>query len=341
MLDSRLGLEVHPFGLVYPGNANFNLGSLGISGTVYPYASFPGASFSNGGYASLAPGAGGQISTSTVGSLNEIATKTVNTHSIRFGFEGNILRYNQQNPESGFGNGSGTPGFTFDNRFTQQNVTTTSVGADPNSGDAFADMYARRPSRATNYTINPSYALQQIYIAPWVQDDWRVSKKLTINLGLRWDLESPYTERFNKLVTTFCTTCVNPLQSSVAGLPLYGGLQYTKQQQPQPVPCQLQGHPASSRRGLPGRPVIRSSARATGSFTSIRLRAPSALATVQSSGGGNSANNYNPTNTLKQSISRRHCASHRQFAGPGHRVGAERFLYRPSPRAAEDDSVHA
>ena len=176
VLDSRLGLEVHPFGLVYPGNANFDLSTLGISGS-YPYASFPGVSFNNGGYASLAPGAGGQISTSTVGSLNEIATKTVNTHSIRFGFEGNILRYNQQNPESGFWQQPrSTPGFTFDNRFTQQNVTTTSVGADPNSGDALADMLLGAFS-SDSYTINPSYALQQIYIAPWIQDDWRVTSK--------------------------------------------------------------------------------------------------------------------------------------------------------------------
>ena len=231
VLDSRLGLEVHPFGLVYPGNAGFNLSALGISGNGLPYASFPGVGIGDS-YATLAPGAGGQVSTSTVGSLNEIATKTVNTHSIRFGFEGNILRYNQQNPESGFGNGSGTAGFNFDRRFTQQNWQT----GDVNSGDSFASLMLGTFS-STNYTIAASYALQQIYIAPWVQDDWRVSKKLTINLGLRWDLESPYTERFNKLVTTFCTTCVNPLQSSVTGLPLYGGLQYTNSSNRNPYPA--------------------------------------------------------------------------------------------------------
>lgn len=231
VLDSRLGLVVHPFGLVYPGNANVNLGALGISGAGLPYATFPGAS--NGdGYASLAPGAGGQVSTSTVGSLNEIATKTVNAHSIRFGLEGSVLRYNQQNPESGFGNGAGTAGFNFDRRFTQQNWQT----GDVNSGDSFASLLLGTFS-STNYTIAASFALQQIYIAPWVQDDWRVNKKLTINLGLRWDLESPYTERFNKLVTTFCTTCVSPLQASVPGLPLYGGLQYTNRSNRNPYPA--------------------------------------------------------------------------------------------------------
>jgi hypothetical protein len=231
VLDSRLGVEVHPFGLVYPGSSNFNLGSLGISSNGLPYQSFPGAT--NGdSYASLAPGAGGQVSTSTVGSLNEIATKTVKTHSVRFGFEGDIVRYNVQNPESGFGNGSGTAGFNFDRRFTQQNWQT----GDVNSGDSFASLMLGTYT-STTYNIAASYALQQIYIAPWVQDDWRVNHKLTVNLGLRWDLESPYTERYNKLVTTFCTTCVNPLQTSVSGLPLYGGLQYTNSSNRNPYPA--------------------------------------------------------------------------------------------------------
>jgi hypothetical protein len=44
------------------------------------------------------------------------------------------------------------------------------------------------------------------------------AKKLTLNLGLRWEYEPPYTERHNRLATAFCTTCTNPLQASVAGL---------------------------------------------------------------------------------------------------------------------------
>jgi len=233
VLDSRFGLINHPFGLVYPGATGFNLGSLGISGN-FPYDSFPGVSLADS-YASLAPGAGGQISTSTLGSINEIATKTVKTHSIRFGFEGNVLRYDQSNPESGFGSGSGTPGFNFDRRFTQQNSVQFGAGAESNSGDSLADMLLGAFS-STNYTVAANYAMQQIYFAPWVQDDWRANRKLTFNFGLRWDLELPYTERFNKLVTTFCTTCVNPLQASVAGLPLYGGLQYTSSSNRYPFP---------------------------------------------------------------------------------------------------------
>ena len=219
VLDSRLGLIYHPFGLVYPGSQNFNLQSIGISSTGLPYLSFPGTGMSDS-YATLANGAGGQISEDTTGSLEEILTKTIGHHTLRMGFEGNIIRYNVQNPQSGFGN------FNFDRRFTQKNSVNVNVGSDASSGDPLASMLLGAFS-STTYNISAAYALQQIYIAPFVQDDWRLTSKLTLNLGVRWDYESPFTERYNKQASNFCTTCVNPLQPSVPSLVLNGGLQFT------------------------------------------------------------------------------------------------------------------
>jgi len=225
VLDSRFGLIYHPFGLIYPGNAGYNLASLGITSTV-PIDSFPGEYMSSDGYAGLAPGAGGQISEDTLGSFEEILTKIWGHHSVRFGFEGNMSRYNVQNPQSGFGiNASTNPGFVFDRRFTQQNVNAA-VGSDAASGDPMASMLMGYFATA-NYNINIAYALQQVYMAPFAQDDWRFSDKLTLNLGMRWDYESPFTERYNRMNSSFCTTCANPLQSSVSGLTLKGGLQFT------------------------------------------------------------------------------------------------------------------
>lgn len=219
VLDSRLGVLWHPFGLVYPGNQNFDLSSLRMSSTGLPYVTFPGISFSDS-YAGLAAGAGGQISTNMTAALSEILTKTIGRHTLRFGFEGNLIRYNVQNPQSGFG------AFNFDRRFTQKNSIATNVGADASSGDPVASMMLGYHSSA-NYNISAAYALNQIYTAPFVQDDWRFTNKLTLNLGVRWDYESPFTERYNKQVAGFCFTCANPLQSSVTGLTLNGGLQYT------------------------------------------------------------------------------------------------------------------
>ena len=238
VLDSRFGLIYHPFGLVYPGNSNFNLASLSMTTSGLPYNTFPGEYMNSDGYAGLAPGAGGQVSTDTLGSLEEILTKVWGRHSVRFGWEGNISRYNVQNPQSGFGlNAQSGAGFVFDRSFTQQNVNAA-VGSEANSGDPMASMLLGYFTTA-NYSINIAYALQQIYMAPYVQDDWRVGNKLTLNLGGRWDYESPFTERYNRLNSSFCTTCTNPLQGSVSDLTLKGGLQFVDSSNRYPYPRDL------------------------------------------------------------------------------------------------------
>ncbi len=218
ILDSRFGLVFHPFGLVYPGNTGFGLSSIGIAGT-YPYNSFPGTTESDG-YSTLAAGAGGQISESTNGSLEEVLTKAIGHHNVRIGFEGNLLRYNVQNPQSGFGT------FGFDRRFTQQNSISVGIGSDANSGDPIASELLGYASSAS-YNINIATALQQIYAAPFLQDDWRVTNKLTLNLGVRYDYESPFTERYNRQIAGFNQTVANPLQASVSGFALPGGLTFT------------------------------------------------------------------------------------------------------------------
>jgi hypothetical protein len=244
VLDSRFGLVYHPFGLLYPGNSAFDLTKLSMTQSGLPYNTFPGISFNSGDhYVGLAPGAGGQISTSVLGSLDEILSKEWGRHSVRFGFEGQILRYNVQNPMSGFGNGSGTSGLAFDRRFTQSNSVLYGAGSAPasggvTSGDAVASLLLGDFSTA-NYNDSIAYATQQIYMAPYFQDDWRVNNKLTLNLGGRWDYESPLTERFNRMIAGFCATCTNPLQSSVTGLTLNGGLQFVNSGDRYPYPKDL------------------------------------------------------------------------------------------------------
>ena len=52
-------------------------------------------------------------------------------------------------------------------------------------------------------------ALAQKYFALYSQNDWRATSKLTINLGLRWDLQPGPTERYNRF-SSYDFTQKNP-----------------------------------------------------------------------------------------------------------------------------------
>ncbi len=60
------------------------------------------------------------------------------------------------------------------------------------------------------------------YWAGFVEDDYRVSRKLTLNIGLRWDYESPITDRYNSLEAGFDPNAANPF--AVPGMSLKSGL---------------------------------------------------------------------------------------------------------------------
>lgn len=61
-----------------------------------------------------------------------------------------------------------------------------------------------------------SFATQDKYWAGYFQDDWKVNQKLTLNLGLRVEYESPVTERFDRSVISFDPSVPNPISAAAA-----------------------------------------------------------------------------------------------------------------------------
>ena len=61
------------------------------------------------------------------------------------------------------------------------------------------------------FDINAAGSYYEYYSAGFVQDDWRVRSNLTVNLGLRFDHDTPYHEKYGRTVNGFDTTDQNPL----------------------------------------------------------------------------------------------------------------------------------
>jgi hypothetical protein len=61
-----------------------------------------------------------------------------------------------------------------------------------------------------------TFAIQTVYLGGFVQDDIKLSPRLTVNLGLRYELEWPMTERYNRLVTGFAFDQSNPIEAAAS-----------------------------------------------------------------------------------------------------------------------------
>jgi len=142
-----------------------------------------------------------------VGSVDHILGK----HEIKAG--GELRRHRLNFLQAGAPNGL----FAFTSSGTASG--TAGVG-----GDVLADLMIGYVDNAfTEYEIPPFTSTQNYQIGGFVQDNWRVSAKLTLNLGFRYDVETPRTERYNQM-SFFNPSAPSPI--SVPGLNLQGAVEY-------------------------------------------------------------------------------------------------------------------
>src|SRR5258707_12858705 len=75
----------------------------------------------------------------------------------------------------------------------------TASSSAPTTGFAFADLLLGYPTSTTNNPFGPKIYIRKSDFAVYVQDDWKASSRLTLNLGLRWELPTPFVSANNQL----------------------------------------------------------------------------------------------------------------------------------------------
>jgi hypothetical protein len=105
-------------------------------------------------------------------------------------------------------------GFTFDRSFTQGPVPTTS-GANVGYGVASFLLGTESMFNPDSITSPLATAASSPMYGVYFQDDFRATPKLSVNLGLRWDVWLPGAERYNRQQVDFLFDQYNPLQFQV------------------------------------------------------------------------------------------------------------------------------
>ena len=126
-------------------------------------------------------------------------------HALHFGLE---FAYNALG-NSGPGRANGE--FSFTRQWTQQYPLLNRGALD---GSGVADLLLGLPdSGFVDY--HDSFYRSWPYVAAYIQDTWKVRPNLTLNLGLRYDVQIPFVERFNRVNEGFDFTAKSPLSDAI------------------------------------------------------------------------------------------------------------------------------
>jgi hypothetical protein len=150
------------------------------------------------------------------------------SHNFHFG--GGIFYYTYGNPINGTVANNANGQFQFTGQWSQfdplngncymptkfnltQNASCSGSFA-PN-GSGWADFLLGLPGNGHVNWNDSLFDYQPVWNL-YAQDDWRINHRLTVNIGLRYDVQMGLKERYNELPRGFCQTCVNPITTDGA-----------------------------------------------------------------------------------------------------------------------------
>ena len=137
-------------------------------------------------------------------------TWTHGKHDIKMGFEARRLQNNSINP----GGGPSTV-------FTQGNTAFPTAAAQTTTGQGWASFLLGSPFQVGVYVNDVTNGPRWGQYMSYIQDDWKVTSKLTLNLGLRWEVPRPFYD-VNLVMGTVDVTKPNPAAGNLPGALIFG-----------------------------------------------------------------------------------------------------------------------
>jgi Carboxypeptidase regulatory-like domain len=137
-------------------------------------------------------------------SVQPTLTKIAGAHSFRLGYDFRAYR------ENGIHETDAAGRYSFNNNFTRRFSNTND---DDDDGQPFASFLLGLPTGG-EIDHNASRSNQTLYQGIFVHDDWKATRRLTLNLGLRYELEGATTERFNRNLRGFDPTLSSPIEAA-------------------------------------------------------------------------------------------------------------------------------
>jgi hypothetical protein len=189
----------------HPGLGENFAGAIGLAGV--SAAAFP--AFSIPGYAALGSTAVSRFQTPILDrQILESLSWSRGTHAYKFGVEFRAGANDEVRDRGSSGSLAFTP------------LITSNLGA-ANTGNALASFLLGEVN-AASVQVSDLLQTRAAYWALYAQDDWRLTDRLTLNYGLRWDVELPRRERNNKM-NSFDARATNPV-SGTPGVVTFAGV---------------------------------------------------------------------------------------------------------------------